>query len=164
MIVVGSDTLDNFNPTRFSYEYTVDGLDVPNVIAISTDPNADVQVDLPESLSALRTTYAVIEVVAEDNETKKTYTVGLNTTAVVTGTEEVISTSIYPNPFVNKINIVSDEVFNEVNVLDVNGRVLIEKVFEKSNKLDINLSDLSSGQYLILVKFENNVQSFKIIK
>jgi len=72
--------------------------------------------------------------------------------------------SVYPNSVKDIITINTNKVINSITVVNQLGqtvKVIQEK--EISNNT-INLSNLSKGLYFILIKIENNTQSFKIIK
>lgn len=72
--------------------------------------------------------------------------------------------SIAPNPFVDEITINTND-FTEavVDVFETNGRKV--KSFKiASGNSQINLSELSSGIYLVNVIADDHVQSFKMIK
>ena len=71
---------------------------------------------------------------------------------------------MYPNSVKDIITINTNKVINSITVVNQLGqtvKVIQEK--EISNNT-INLSNLSKGLYFILIKIENNTQSFKIIK
>ena len=61
---------------------------------------------------------------------------------------------IYPNPFVEFINIDSNKSIESVKVMGYDGNVL-EKFHPKSNSHQLNLENLSGGDYLLLVQFED---------
>jgi len=66
---------------------------------------------------------------------------------------------IYPNPFSNVINIKSDSEYKTIYIYNIFG-VFIRKYEDSPNTID--LSDLSSGLYLIKIHFNN--ESEKVIK
>jgi|TARA_B110000977_G_scaffold88895_1_gene118161 hypothetical protein len=71
---------------------------------------------------------------------------------------------MYPNSVKDIITINTNKVINSITVVNQLGqtvKVIQEK--EISNNT-INLSNLSKRLYFILIKIENNTQSFKIIK
>lgn len=88
-------------------------------------------------------------------------TVGINETALN------ISLSIFPNPTTEYLTLQVKNYNNEklsYQLFDIQGKLLGSKVITTS-KTQINLSDLSTGTYLINVIQENiKVQAFKIIK
>jgi PKD repeat protein/N-acetylmuramoyl-L-alanine amidase len=72
---------------------------------------------------------------------------------------------IYPNPntgefkmvFFNSINIHYIEIYNV-------GGILVERKYgTENNKYDFNISDKSSGLYLVKVFYDNKIETFKII-
>lgn len=69
--------------------------------------------------------------------------------------------SIYPNPISKKIYISSlKETVNSVKIYDLKGN-LLKSIKGFNNKNQVDISDLSSGLYLLKV---NNYKAFKIIK
>jgi len=91
----------------------------------------------------------------------KILTVGINETALN------ISLSIFPNPTTEYLTLQVKNYNNKklsYQLFDIQGKLLGSKVITTS-KTQINLSDLSTGTYLINVIQENiKVQAFKIIK
>lgn len=61
--------------------------------------------------------------------------------------------SVYPNPTTNTLNIASQSTFSKINILDVNGKLIKSK---NSNKTTINVADLISGFYIVVLLDENN--------
>ncbi|RED95970.1 CBM96 family carbohydrate-binding protein [Marinoscillum furvescens] len=164
MIIVGSDTLEDFSSNQFAYSYEHDALDVPAIVAIPSDTNSVVSIQLPSALTPGEVEYALVEVVAEDGETKKTYTVGLSTTVLVTGADKQIDLAVYPNPFLNKLTISSDKKIDRVYLFDLNGRLVLETTAKSQRTLDLDLSALPKGQYLLHIGSQDEVRSVKVIK
>ncbi len=69
-------------------------------------------------------------------------------------------TIVYPNPVTNNLNINSKEDILKIEVYNLLGKKLIEKV----NSSSINLSDLKPGMYLIRIYSAKNSISKRIIK
>ncbi|TDP59380.1 T9SS type A sorting domain-containing protein [Flavobacterium dankookense] len=70
--------------------------------------------------------------------------------------------SLYPNPTSDFLNIKSDIALKEVNISDLNGRVLNNVNFTEDR---IYLGDLSSGIYLVMITdIQGNRTTEKIIK
>lgn len=73
--------------------------------------------------------------------------------------------SIYPNPtnnvlFVNSFN----NAISNYSIIDVQGRVVASKKIDQLNELEINMSDLNSGMYLIVLDSEYGSSTHKIVK
>ena len=66
--------------------------------------------------------------------------------------------SVYPNPTANRIYIQGENVL-QAELFDLRGRKV-----RSSNQSQIDMSNLSSGNYILQVKTRNKTQSFKIIK
>ncbi|WP_299099155.1 T9SS type A sorting domain-containing protein [uncultured Winogradskyella sp.] len=70
----------------------------------------------------------------------------------------ITEVKLYPNPASNIINIISNHVnIKSVGIYDVLGK----QVLAKTNKKDINVSDLRSGMYIVKIEFENNTSTSK---
>jgi hypothetical protein len=88
-------------------------------------------------------------------------------------TENTISESglnIYPNPFVEQINLeISSTEASTCNwtIYDMTGRVVIsgnESITTGNNTMNIDASDLAKGVYMLNTIMNNEKQSFRIVK
>ena len=71
---------------------------------------------------------------------------------------------VYPNPFDNMIKIeLSSTEKAQVIVSDIVGKVLINTTFENGN-VDLDVNDLPKGQYVLMIKSNNEVRSWKLVK
>ena len=80
-------------------------------------------------------------------------------------TDEVESNEleVYPNPIKNEVNISYSNIIDEVVIYDIRGKeVLKNKV--NNNYINLNTNSLESGLYIIKVKSEDNVHTYKIVK
>ena len=68
------------------------------------------------------------------------------------------SIHVYPNPTANRIYIQADNI-SKAELFDLMGRRV-----RSTNQSQIDVSNLSSGNYILQVKTRNKTQSFKIIK
>ncbi|SHK44196.1 ELWxxDGT repeat protein [Epilithonimonas mollis] len=73
------------------------------------------------------------------------------------------SFSIYPNPADNFINISGDNVITSVQVYDYSGKLLLNNP-ANSKKLELNISSLHKGNYVIKILSAQKSSSYKIIK
>lgn len=69
-------------------------------------------------------------------------------------------TMLFPNPASSTITIRSDELVTSLKVYDLKGRVLIASEIA-GNSIDLDLTQLSSGTYLIEVKLNSGYCSIK---
>lgn len=85
------------------------------------------------------------------------------------GTQVDDNAIIYPNPFSGKVYVdlgefdLQSDAFS-ITVTDFNGRVVFETTIIKSSLVELNMSDLLSGAYLISVSKNGFVSRNKIIK
>ncbi len=77
------------------------------------------------------------------------------------------SFKIYPNPAVNVIDVeaVNGQVFDNIKVVDVSGRVLIDKALSlSSGNTSVNISTLKSGLYFLILSNGSEFTSGTFIK
>ena len=72
--------------------------------------------------------------------------------------EDIRSIFVYPNPTADRIYIKADKI-KKAELFDLMGRKVCS-----TYQLQIDVSNLSNGNYILYVKTENNTQSFKILK
>lgn len=91
-----------------------------------------------------------------------------NWSKIIKQNNNLISTTLFPNPFVEQLTFTfSSSPGTKVNALvfDVLGRLIhSETVNNENNEIKLNLSRLSSAEYLIRLTAENYEYSAKIIK
>jgi hypothetical protein len=68
--------------------------------------------------------------------------------------------NIYPNPFLDEINIETKINIDEIDVVDVHGQIL--KTYTHQSNLE--LGDLSAGIYFLRIKIKNSVVDYKIVR
>jgi hypothetical protein len=72
---------------------------------------------------------------------------------------------IYPNPFNEEIIIELNDVENsQVQVLDLNDRLLFKTSFEDETFIKLNLSEIQSGVYYLKVISKESIFIQKIVK
>ena len=72
--------------------------------------------------------------------------------------------SIFPNPFNEKLFITSNSKKTyEVILTDLTGKVLMVKEMTENNSI-IDTHDLISGNYLLIIKSDEYVKTFKVCK
>jgi len=72
---------------------------------------------------------------------------------------ELQDLSIYPNPASEKVNIVSNNPIDNIEVYDILGKQV--RTLRSTNEVDV--SDLNSGIYLFKIWIGNQVQTKKIV-
>ena len=81
----------------------------------------------------------------------------INPTKIETLNEEV---SIYPNPFIDEINLIGFDRFNSFYLKDINGKII--KFGEPKKAL--YFKDISQGFYNLILLSNDKYYSKKIIK
>ena len=74
--------------------------------------------------------------------------------------------SVSPNPTTGLINVTNNEGINvnEITVTDLNGRVVKTTKFDNVSNIEMNISDLSSGMYMMSIKSDAGTATKKIVK
>jgi Secretion system C-terminal sorting domain len=70
---------------------------------------------------------------------------------------------VYPNPANNLINLDSEIEINSIEIIDIFGRIIKEKSIN-SKSINLDISDLSAGNYLLKINSLNGVLTKKISK
>ena len=72
---------------------------------------------------------------------------------------------LYPNPFKDDIFLSGEVIDNaQLEIYDMNGRLLVSKDISGINNIDFSHLDLSDGTYIANVYINNTMQQFKLIK
>jgi hypothetical protein len=72
---------------------------------------------------------------------------------------------VYPNPAGNMVNIVtSNTVVTHVDILDISGRIVLEKDFDSVINYSLDVSKLKSAVYFIKIKTTNGSVTKQLIK
>ncbi|RZK64005.1 MAG: T9SS type A sorting domain-containing protein, partial [Pedobacter sp.] len=89
-------------------------------------------------------------------------------TDTLLGNKNVTATtsfSVFPNPATNLINVASaDALVNGVEIIDLNGRTVKSAKFDGVSEAQLNISDLSSGIYMMTVASDKGTTTKKIVK
>jgi hypothetical protein len=73
--------------------------------------------------------------------------------------------SLYPNPANNLLNLKSDFEIQHIEVYDIFGKLILEKDFKEiSAEVQIDIENLSSGLYLLVVQSDSAKKVLKFIK
>jgi len=74
--------------------------------------------------------------------------------------------SVYPNPANNVINIANAQniLVTGVAIVDINGRTVKSAKFDGVSEAQINISDLSTGMYLMNISSDKGMTTKKIVK
>src|SRR5690606_35446608 len=69
----------------------------------------------------------------------------------------------YPNPVNDLLTITYTDAITNVEVLDLNGRLVITRNFDNQT-VQLDFSNLSAGTYMLNIKTKENSQFVKIVK
>lgn len=103
--------------------------------------------------------YASVEVIFNSNGKMVEKTYNIDTTLLSVSNVEKTQLSIYPNPTSDYIHIKSNENIQEVQILDISGKLVKTSV---GNKVDIR--PLNRGIYIVRIKTNKTIHTHKIMK
>jgi len=73
------------------------------------------------------------------------------------------SIQFYPNPVKDILHLSAEENINQIQVLDMSGKVVYQNKFNQS-KINIDLSHLKQAVYLVQITTQNQTSTIKILK
>ena len=79
----------------------------------------------------------------------------------ISNTNQSTSIQLYPNPVSNLLNINSNEKVTKIEIFSISGQIITQL---NGNSSSIDLSNLSSGNYLIKIHTQNGVLTKLIVK
>ena len=83
----------------------------------------------------------------------------------VNGNVSASDFSVYPNPATNVVTVSNDKSsISNITITDLNGRVVKQNATNNVSKVELNISDLSSGVYLMNVTSDKGTATKKIVK
>ena len=77
--------------------------------------------------------------------------------------EDLATCQIYPNPFASTLSIKAERVVKSVSIYDVYGRLVKEQKVSDS-VIDLDLSDLNDGAYLLQLNYGDSSSTHRIVK
>ncbi len=85
--------------------------------------------------------------------------------ATVLGTDDntIEGFSYYPNPTTGVLNLKAQATIEEVTILNMLGQKVLE-LKNTSNAMELNVSNLAAGTYIMKVSVNGEVGTFKIVK
>ena len=165
-MMVDGTAISGFSPAQLTYfmELPAGTTDVPAVTATPTDENATINVIDATDLAgdaAARTTS--VEVAAEDGVTMKTYSIEF-TVAVSARDALFSSVRVYPIPAVNTLYLENASDIRTMTVFDITGSIVLQKHNAGDDKVQLDVSSLDSGVYMIRVSNEGSTGVVRFVK
>ncbi|MEL6719165.1 MAG: T9SS type A sorting domain-containing protein, partial [Bacteroidota bacterium] len=76
-----------------------------------------------------------------------------------------INAKVYPSPTSNLLNVVSGQRIEEIQILDMTGKIIsIIRTTAHNTTTQLNISYLTNGHYFIRLKSEEDVQTLRFVK
>ena len=99
------------------------------------------------------------------NMAECTFTV---TVTIVTGiqTHDLSNINIYPNPVKSTFKIDMGATYDKVELMmmDINGKIMMEKDYERVKLIDLDITTLPNGVYMIKLAGDDATGIFRIVK
>ncbi len=141
-IMINGTALDGFDAATMTYDVQIPGGALPTIEAEVANEFAAAEVSLPDMVPGT----ATITVTAEDGSSQE-YTLNLE---FATSVEQHAGFArIYPNPVVDVLRINAVKDMRSVEVLSVTGKVLLRSELNGAKEVNLNLSTLSKGLYIV---------------
>jgi hypothetical protein len=165
-LMVDGTAVSGFSAAQLTYfmELPAGTTNVPAVTATPTDENATLNIMDATDLTgdaAARTTS--VEVTAEDGVTKKTYTIEF-TVAVSAKNALFSSVRVYPIPAVNTLYLENTSDIRMLTVFDITGSVVLQKHNAGDDEVQLDVSSLDSGVYMIRMSKEASTGIVRFVK
>lgn len=77
---------------------------------------------------------------------------------------ENISVNMYPNPANDLLNIVANDKIQEVQIIDITGKVINTKSISNLNSTTLSVNDLNTGVYIVNVKTNKGERQLRLVK
>lgn len=150
-------TASEVNNDYFTIEKSLDGQEWIDAVTVSGAGNSSVALNyqvLDRQSNVVGVYYRLKQT---DFDGTETYT-----QTIKVPSEIVTKVELYPNPFVNELNIVSSDNIQSIEVYDVSGnKIAFESQSINEKQMTINFNDLDSGIYFVRI---NQNQVKKVIK
>lgn len=152
-------------PTGDANQEFTEGQSLANLEVSGTNltwySDADSTNQIPDSTPLVtNTTYYVSQTVGSCESTPLAITV----TAALALDNHIFSTfKLYPNPSANTINLQNATTLNSVQIFTLQGRKVFENQLNSTNSV-VDISNLSSGTYLLKVVSESATKTLKVVK
>ena len=78
--------------------------------------------------------------------------------------QNIATTNIYPNPANNTLYINSEEKVTDIQIFNLSGQTVLSNKPLQSGNIEINLSSLPTGSYMLQVKSNDKIETHKFIK
>lgn len=89
-----------------------------------------------------------------------------NNFQLVTDREKVMDFLLFPNPSTSEVNLIFNQIIGQANVVitDLSGKQLFSQNFSEVDKIHLEMSEYSSGAYMIVVKSSQGNLTKQLIK
>ena len=149
------------NNANLNYPYEIDGIVTIKGSTASSDPTGFYYYAYNWEIQRPGCNSPVEEVVV-------TVLPANNASCTTTGihTDQVKNSSVYPNPTTEHVNLTLDnhDAVTSIQICNIEGQIVREIKNQISLKMTVNLSDLSSGSYLLKIVTADSVEVHQLVK
>ena len=167
------ETYSESNINKFDIERSIDGISFTSIGSIAAVGNSNItnKYQFNDRFPVKGENYYRIKIVDKDQHSSFSNVVAINITKAPATIKSFSVTDVFPNPFVDKINIAIESELNTqatIRVYDYEGRLIKKQndTIQKgtSNLFVNNLSSISKGAYLLEVRTSSGILISKLKK
>ncbi|MEM8525362.1 MAG: M43 family zinc metalloprotease [Bacteroidota bacterium] len=79
--------------------------------------------------------------------------------------EKALVANVYPSPTSDLLNIRANQMVNQIQILDITGKVVRSVVLDQNSTLtQLSVSDLVDGHYFIRLQAKNDIKTLRFVK
>jgi len=150
-------TANEINVSHFNIQRSSNGIEFYTIHTINAKNESYNEYSVTDVQPLNGKSYYRIEAVDKDG--KITYSKTLQITLNI----KPETLNVFPNPARSVVNIIGNNI-QQINIIDFAGRILIQKNYNNSNNVQLNIENLSKGIYLLkVVDVKRNIQTKKLI-
>lgn len=83
----------------------------------------------------------------------------------ITENEDPLNISVYPNPFTTNVTVEIEKTGTyAVRLYDIRGKLILQENHVATNQIQLNLNNLSQGQYILTIQNETHLVTKKLVK
>ena len=75
---------------------------------------------------------------------------------------ETISVKLYPNPTSDYVIIESNMTIHDIEIYNLSGQLVQQVKQNKSERIQLDVSNLTAGLYLVKISNESNMQTIRL--
>lgn len=75
-----------------------------------------------------------------------------------------ITVNLYPNPANDLLNVVANDKIQQIQIIDVTGKIVMNQAVSNLNSTTLSVNDLNTGVYIVNVETNNGQRQLRLVK